>query len=62
MWASTWSPCSMVTCCWSIPQSPQSLLTLAAGKLTELKRKGLNDKFIICLNKLAKHFPPFMDG
>lgn len=42
-------------------QPPQALLTLAANKLTELKKKDMDDKFIICLNKVAKHFPPFMD-
>ncbi|KAK0144676.1 DNA-dependent protein kinase catalytic subunit [Merluccius polli] len=42
-------------------ESPQALLTLAASKLTELKKKDMDDKFIICLNKVSKHFPPFMD-
>uniref|UniRef100_A0A8C7SFV7 DNA-dependent protein kinase catalytic subunit n=1 Tax=Oncorhynchus mykiss TaxID=8022 RepID=A0A8C7SFV7_ONCMY len=26
-----------------------------------LKKKDLDDKFIICLSKVSKHFPPFMD-
>ncbi|XP_037550083.1 DNA-dependent protein kinase catalytic subunit [Nematolebias whitei] len=39
----------------------QELLSLAATKLTNLKKKDLDDKFIICLNKVSKHFPPFMD-
>uniref|UniRef100_A0A087Y0R2 DNA-dependent protein kinase catalytic subunit n=1 Tax=Poecilia formosa TaxID=48698 RepID=A0A087Y0R2_POEFO len=30
-------------------------------KITDLKKKDLDDKFIICLNKVTKHFPPFMD-
>uniref|UniRef100_A0A3B5QIU8 DNA-dependent protein kinase catalytic subunit n=1 Tax=Xiphophorus maculatus TaxID=8083 RepID=A0A3B5QIU8_XIPMA len=29
--------------------------------ITDLKKKDLDDKFIICLNKVTKHFPPFMD-
>ncbi|XP_028288750.1 DNA-dependent protein kinase catalytic subunit isoform X2 [Parambassis ranga] len=39
----------------------QELLSLAANKITGLKKKDLDDKFIICLNKVSKHFPPFMD-
>ncbi|KAM7370115.1 hypothetical protein PAMP_011395 [Pampus punctatissimus] len=37
------------------------LLHLAASKITNLKKKDMDDKFIICLNKVSKHFPPFMD-
>ncbi|XP_049420989.1 DNA-dependent protein kinase catalytic subunit isoform X2 [Epinephelus fuscoguttatus] len=40
----------------------QELLSLAASKITNLKKKDMDDKFIICLNKVSKHFPPFMDG
>ncbi|KAM4719019.1 DNA-dependent protein kinase catalytic subunit isoform 2-T2 [Anableps anableps] len=39
----------------------QKLFSLAATKITDLKKKDLDDKFIICLNKVSKHFPPFMD-
>ncbi|XP_042366176.1 DNA-dependent protein kinase catalytic subunit [Plectropomus leopardus] len=39
----------------------QELLMLAANKISNLKKKDLDDKFIICLNKVSKHFPPFMD-
>ncbi|XP_059900479.1 DNA-dependent protein kinase catalytic subunit [Gadus macrocephalus] len=42
-------------------ESPQVLLSLAASKVSELKKKDLDDKFIICLSKVSKHFPPFMD-
>lgn len=42
-------------------QLQQELLNLAASKITNLKKKDLDDKFIICLNKVSKHFPPFMD-
>ncbi|KAM9839260.1 DNA-dependent protein kinase catalytic subunit [Aulostomus maculatus] len=37
------------------------LLSLAASKITNLKKNDMDDKFIICLNKVSKHFPPFMD-
>ncbi|CAK6951979.1 LOW QUALITY PROTEIN: DNA-dependent protein kinase catalytic subunit [Scomber scombrus] len=40
----------------------QELLTLAATKITNLKKKDMDDKFIICVNKVSKHFPPFIDG
>lgn len=43
------------------PQLHQKLFDLAAAKITNLKKKDLDDKFIICLNKISKHFPPFMD-
>uniref|UniRef100_A0A3B4TQG3 DNA-dependent protein kinase catalytic subunit n=1 Tax=Seriola dumerili TaxID=41447 RepID=A0A3B4TQG3_SERDU len=39
----------------------QELVSLAAGKITNLKKTHMDDKFIICLNKVSKHFPPFMD-
>ncbi|CAG5895668.1 unnamed protein product [Menidia menidia] len=39
----------------------QDLLSLAATQISNLKKKDLDDKFIICLNKVSKHFPPFMD-
>ncbi|XP_065804990.1 DNA-dependent protein kinase catalytic subunit isoform X2 [Labrus bergylta] len=39
----------------------QELLNLAASKITNLKKKDMDDKFIVCLNKVSKHFPPFMD-
>lgn len=42
-------------------QERQQLLSLAASKITNLQKKNLDDKFIICLNKVSKHFPPFMD-
>ncbi|XP_056155309.1 DNA-dependent protein kinase catalytic subunit [Lampris incognitus] len=40
---------------------PQALHSVAASKISDLKKKDMDDKFIICLNKVAKHFPPFMD-
>ncbi|XP_034023252.1 DNA-dependent protein kinase catalytic subunit-like [Thalassophryne amazonica] len=39
----------------------QELVSLAASKITNLKKKDMDDKFIVCLNKVSKHFPPFMD-
>ncbi|XP_060920840.1 DNA-dependent protein kinase catalytic subunit isoform X2 [Labrus mixtus] len=39
----------------------QELLNLATSKITNLKKKDMDDKFIVCLNKVSKHFPPFMD-
>ncbi|KAJ0023075.1 hypothetical protein NQD34_015209 [Periophthalmus magnuspinnatus] len=39
----------------------QQLFDLAATKITSLGKKEMNDKFIICVNKVSKHFPPFMD-
>uniref|UniRef100_A0A3P9A875 DNA-dependent protein kinase catalytic subunit n=1 Tax=Esox lucius TaxID=8010 RepID=A0A3P9A875_ESOLU len=42
-------------------QPDASLLSLTVNKLTDLKKKNLDDKFIICLSKVSKHFPPFMD-
>nr|XP_046226723.1 DNA-dependent protein kinase catalytic subunit isoform X2 [Scatophagus argus] len=39
----------------------QELLSHTTSKITNLKKKDLDDKFIICLNKVSKHFPPFMD-
>ncbi|XP_041669965.1 DNA-dependent protein kinase catalytic subunit [Cheilinus undulatus] len=39
----------------------QELLSLAVSKITNLKKKEMDDKFIICLDKVSKHFPPFMD-
>nr|XP_057916892.1 DNA-dependent protein kinase catalytic subunit isoform X2 [Doryrhamphus excisus] len=39
----------------------QELLSLAASQITNLRKKDMNDKFVICVNKVSKHFPPFMD-
>ncbi|KAK7881228.1 hypothetical protein WMY93_029637 [Mugilogobius chulae] len=39
----------------------QQLVDLAASKITALGKKEMHDKFIICVNKVSKHFPPFMD-
>lgn len=34
---------------------------MAVNKIGSLQRRSMDDKFIICLNKVSKHFPPFMD-
>ncbi|XP_029002542.1 DNA-dependent protein kinase catalytic subunit isoform X2 [Betta splendens] len=39
----------------------KELFDLGVTKITNLKKKDLDDKFIICLNKVSKHFPPFMN-
>uniref|UniRef100_A0A4W4HUH9 DNA-dependent protein kinase catalytic subunit n=1 Tax=Electrophorus electricus TaxID=8005 RepID=A0A4W4HUH9_ELEEL len=36
--------------------------SVSVAKLTELNKKALDDKFVVCLSKVAKHFPPLMDG
>ncbi|XP_026875191.2 DNA-dependent protein kinase catalytic subunit [Electrophorus electricus] len=43
-------------------QNEEPLFTAAVAKLTELNKKALDDKFVVCLSKVAKHFPPLMDG
>lgn len=42
-------------------QLHQELLTMAVNKIGNLRKMGMDDKFIVCLNKVSKHFPPFMD-
>ncbi|XP_060730052.1 DNA-dependent protein kinase catalytic subunit isoform X1 [Tachysurus vachellii] len=42
-------------------QNKDPLLNATVTKLMELKKKDLDDKFIICLCKLCKHFPFMMD-
>ncbi|XP_053349394.1 DNA-dependent protein kinase catalytic subunit [Clarias gariepinus] len=37
------------------------LFNATVTKLKELKKKNLDDKFVICLCKLSKHFPPIVD-
>ncbi|XP_061821672.2 DNA-dependent protein kinase catalytic subunit isoform X1 [Nerophis lumbriciformis] len=39
----------------------QELVHLAANQISSLKKKEINDRFIICVNKVSNHFPPFMD-
>ncbi|TWW70550.1 DNA-dependent protein kinase catalytic subunit [Takifugu flavidus] len=43
------------------PELHQELLSMAVNKIGNLKNMSMDDKFIICLNKVSKHFPPFMD-
>uniref|UniRef100_A0AAV2L5B1 DNA-dependent protein kinase catalytic subunit n=1 Tax=Knipowitschia caucasica TaxID=637954 RepID=A0AAV2L5B1_KNICA len=39
----------------------KELFDLAATKIASLGKREMNDKFIICVNKVSRHFPPFMD-
>uniref|UniRef100_A0A673C7H7 DNA-dependent protein kinase catalytic subunit n=1 Tax=Sphaeramia orbicularis TaxID=375764 RepID=A0A673C7H7_9TELE len=45
----------------NMTEKDDKLLDLTVTKIKNLKDKNLDDKFIICLNKVSKHFPPFMD-
>uniref|UniRef100_A0A8B9LUH8 DNA-dependent protein kinase catalytic subunit n=1 Tax=Astyanax mexicanus TaxID=7994 RepID=A0A8B9LUH8_ASTMX len=36
------------------------LLNATVTKLTDLKKKDLSDKFVICLSKVSRHFPPLV--
>ncbi|KAJ0059871.1 hypothetical protein NL108_014572, partial [Boleophthalmus pectinirostris] len=45
----------------NMTERDNQLFDLAAAKIASLGKKEMNDKFIICLNKISKHFPPFMD-
>ncbi|XP_031440254.1 DNA-dependent protein kinase catalytic subunit [Clupea harengus] len=40
----------------------ESLFSLAVSKLKDLKKKNMDDKFIIGLSKVCKHFPPLVDS
>ncbi|XP_060788690.1 DNA-dependent protein kinase catalytic subunit-like isoform X1 [Neoarius graeffei] len=42
-------------------QYKDPLLSVTVTKLMDLKKKNLDDKFVICLCKLSKHFPPLVD-
>ncbi|XP_062849596.1 DNA-dependent protein kinase catalytic subunit [Trichomycterus rosablanca] len=42
-------------------QNDACLLNATVTKLMDLKKKDLNDKFVICLSKCIKHFPPLLD-
>ncbi|KAJ8369167.1 hypothetical protein SKAU_G00091950 [Synaphobranchus kaupii] len=43
-------------------QSEGLLFDLAASKLKDLKKINKDDRFILCLSKVSKHYPPFIDG
>ncbi|XP_051572291.1 DNA-dependent protein kinase catalytic subunit-like isoform X3 [Myxocyprinus asiaticus] len=42
-------------------QNECPLLEITASKLMDLRKKELDDKFIVCLSKVSKHFPPMVD-
>uniref|UniRef100_W5KIE9 DNA-dependent protein kinase catalytic subunit n=1 Tax=Astyanax mexicanus TaxID=7994 RepID=W5KIE9_ASTMX len=41
-------------------QNQAPLLNATVTKLTDLKKKDLSDKFVICLSKVSRHFPPLV--
>ncbi|KAI1889250.1 hypothetical protein AGOR_G00177210 [Albula goreensis] len=43
-------------------QSSGPLFELTANKLRDLKKMNKDDKFIVCLSKVSKNYPPFVDG
>ncbi|KAJ8280685.1 hypothetical protein GJAV_G00057750 [Gymnothorax javanicus] len=43
-------------------QSEGLLFDLTASKLKELKRMNKDDRYILCLSKVSRHYPPFVDG
>ncbi|XP_061073095.1 DNA-dependent protein kinase catalytic subunit [Conger conger] len=43
-------------------QSEGPLFDLTANKLKELKKMNKDDRFILCLSKVSRHYPPFVDG
>ncbi|XP_041924731.1 DNA-dependent protein kinase catalytic subunit isoform X1 [Alosa sapidissima] len=42
-------------------QHDESLFSVTVSKLMDLKKKNMDDKFIIGLSKVCKHFPPLVD-
>lgn len=42
-------------------QHDESLFSITVSKLMDLKKKNMDDKFIIGLSKVCKHFPPLVD-
>ncbi|KAF4110944.1 hypothetical protein G5714_007975 [Onychostoma macrolepis] len=42
-------------------QNEEPLFNITITKLTDLRKKEVDDKFIVCLSKVSKHFPPLMD-
>ncbi|KAG5837285.1 hypothetical protein ANANG_G00237680 [Anguilla anguilla] len=43
-------------------QSEGPLFDLAASKLKDLMKMNKEDRFILCLSKVSRHYPPFTDG
>ncbi|XP_036452457.1 DNA-dependent protein kinase catalytic subunit isoform X2 [Colossoma macropomum] len=41
-------------------QNQVPLLDATVSKLNDLKKKDLGDKFVICLSKVSRHFPPLV--
>ncbi|XP_016337862.1 DNA-dependent protein kinase catalytic subunit-like [Sinocyclocheilus anshuiensis] len=42
-------------------QNEGPLFNITITKLMDLRKKEVDDKFIVCLSKVSKHFPPLMD-
>ncbi|XP_056317923.1 DNA-dependent protein kinase catalytic subunit [Danio aesculapii] len=42
-------------------QKEGTLFNITVAKLTDLRKKEVDDKFIVCLSKVSKHFPPLVD-
>lgn len=42
-------------------QNEGPLLNITITKLMDLRKKEVDDKFIVCLSKVSKHFPPLVD-
>ncbi|KAK9971873.1 hypothetical protein ABG768_025216 [Culter alburnus] len=42
-------------------QNEAPLLNITVTKLMDLRKKEVDDKFIVCLSKVSKHFPPLVD-
>ncbi|KAL2085629.1 hypothetical protein ACEWY4_018949 [Coilia grayii] len=42
-------------------QPDESFFSITVSKLSDLRKKNLDDKFIIGLSKVCKHFPPLVD-
>lgn len=42
-------------------QNEGLLFNITITKLMDLRKKEVDDKFIVCLSKVSKHFPPLMD-
>ncbi|KAL1271164.1 hypothetical protein QQF64_030180, partial [Cirrhinus molitorella] len=42
-------------------QNEGPLFNITVTKLMDLRKKEVDDKFIVCLSKVSKHFPPLVD-
>lgn len=42
-------------------QNEGTVFNITVTKLMDLRKKEVDDKFIVCLSKVSKHFPPLVD-